>query len=541
MNLIEHIDKNIRITEEYIRDYLPKNSFFIRMPLCRNNIKMKDSLKLRDDETKELEYLFDAGLDFTYELTIRKEVMKKNIKYHFISLGFFVSFIISFFSISEGERFGEYILSKLQENSHFELVDVHLEEISLFTKIRNMIASIFQARNNENQNENDEHENGNQNVIHYTNINENDNNENENEDKNNKKTSPENICKDNFIEFKEKTLKMMKTIIKDIFNKKIKEIYEEIKFLVFVDYFFKEKNWYDTIINIILNSFDTHEMLIKKGQIIKIFIEESKYDKAIDILTEEIEKATENIEKGIKSEFYKKEYEKNKVKRLEHIIIRKNLEDIDYNASIEIVNQILSQDILNHQGKFNKSLFIKKEDKKNKQKVKNKENTKIKIQYVKIFYDANYPKDEKTIKPIKNIEDFNLKETFKIKFEHDLILQDIQMIYLQRNYPETANKLFNDFTTGIKDIIKEIYEACTNDISDKFSSFILAMAEKIYEKIKTYLEMEIFPNILINKRKTKKKKLNEEEQKVVNLINENSGQKAFDLMKLNNFKEFFNQ
>ena len=540
MNLIEHIDKNIKITEEYIRDYLPKNTFITYISLCKENIKMKESLQLRDDETKELEYLFDAGLDFTYKLTIRKPVLRKNKKYYFITLGFFVSFILVFFARNLAERFSEYLMSKLEENSHTELVDVH-EEQSLFAKIRNMITSLFQARNNENQNGNNEH--ANQNDIHNENINENDNdnNENENEDKNDKKKSPENISKDSFIVLKEKTLKIIKTKIKDIFNKKIKELYEEIKFLVFVDYFFKEKNWYDTIINILLNSFDTREMLLKKGEIIKLFNKETEYDKAIEMLTEEIEKAVENITKGIKSEFDKKGYEKNKVKRLEHIIIRKRLEDIDYNTSVEIVNQILSQDILNDKGKFNKSLFIKKEDKKNKQKEKNDESKKIKIQYVNIFYDAIYPKDKKTIKPIKNIEDFCLKETFKIKFEHDLILQDVQMLYLLKNYSKPDNKLFNDFTTGIKDIIKEVYEACTTDISDKFNSFILAICQKIYEKIKTYLEMEIFPNILINKRKTKKKKLNEEEQKVVNLINENSGQKAFDIMKLNNFKEFFNQ
>ena len=536
MNLIEHIDKNIRTTEEYIRDYLPKMELLSRVELCQENVKMKKCLNLRDDETKELEYLFDAGLDFTYELTIRRPVLKKNKKYYFISLGFFVSFFISLFSISEGLKFSAYLTEKLKENSHVEMVDVH-EERSLFTIIKNMVTSIFQARNNENQNENNGPEN--QNEIHNENIDEDDNNENG--DKNDKKKSPENISKDRFIELKEKTLKMMKTKIKDIFNKKIKEIYEEIKFLVFVDYFFKEKKWYDIIINIILNSFDTHEMLLKKGEIIRSFNKESEYDKAIAMLTEETEKAIENIKKGIKSEFDKKGYEINKVKRLEHIIIRKRLEDIDYETSVEIVNQILSQDILNAQGKFKKSLFINKEDKKNKTKEKNKEDKKVKIQYVNIFYDAIYPKEVKDIKPIKNIDDFTLKETFKIKFEHDLLLQDVQMLYLLRNYPEPDNKLFKDFSTGIKDIIKEVYEACTDDITDKFNSFILAICQKIYEKIKTYLEMEIFPNILINKRKTKKKKLNEEEQKVVDLINENSGQKTFDIMKLNNFKEFFNQ
>ena len=81
-NLIEHIDRNIEITEEYIR-YLPKNSFFSILELCKENIQMKICLKLEANEEKELEYLFDAGLDFTYEFKIIESGIKKGLAYFF--------------------------------------------------------------------------------------------------------------------------------------------------------------------------------------------------------------------------------------------------------------------------------------------------------------------------------------------------------------------------------------------------------------------------------------------------------------------------
>ena len=109
------------------------------------------------------------------------------------------------------------------------------------------------------------------------------------------------------------------------------------------------------------------------------------------------------------------------------------------------------------------------------------------------------------------------------------------MLYLERNYNDIEKRIFSDFTNGIKDIIKEIYELSIEDITDKFHSFNRTICQIIYEKVKTYLELEILPNILMAKNKMKKKKLNEEEQRVVNLINESSRQKAFDFMKYKNF------
>ena len=233
-NLIDHIDRNIRITEEYIRDYLPNNTYYNLIALWKENINMKKCLNLAEGEIKDLEYLYDAGLDFTYELKLKKHIVKKNWKYYFIYLGYFLSSIIGFFSEEDGENFSNYINRKLKENSNEEFVDIE-EEHSIFTKIKNMISSIFHANdnnNNINQEENQNNDVQNQNEIQNENLN--DNVEN--------KKSPENISKLCFIELKEKTLKIMKEKIIKIFNDKIKDIVPQIKFLIFIDYIFKEQN-----------------------------------------------------------------------------------------------------------------------------------------------------------------------------------------------------------------------------------------------------------------------------------------------------------
>ena len=111
------------------------------------------------------------------------------------------------------------------------------------------------------------------------------------------------------------------------------------------------------------------------------------------------------------------------------------------------------------------------------------------------------------------------------------------MLYYQRNYKDADKNLFIDFTLGIKDIIKEVYDLSMINMKDEFKSFITSICQTIYENVKTYLENEIFPNILMNKTKIKKKKLTTEEQKVVNLINQNSEEKVFDITKWKKFKE----
>ena len=193
-------------------------------------------------------------------------------------------------------------------------------------------------------------------------------------------------------------------------------------------------------------------------------------------------------------------------------------------------------------GNLKKICSKKKLIKKNKEKDKLKEEekkdeNKKRIQFVKIFYNSPYPKETKSI---KNIEDFSLSQ-FNLSFKHDLLLQDVNLLYIQRNYKNPVKKLFSDFTNGVKDMIIEIFNKSTEDITEKFDSFAHAICQKIYEKFKNYIELEILPNILINKDKAKKKKLNDEEQKIVNLINEGTDQKAFDIMKIKNFKKIFQE
>ena len=78
----------------------------------------------------------------------------------------------------------------------------------------------------------------------------------------------------------------------------------------------------------------------------------------------EAKKVLNNFIQEIKSDFYKKEYEPNKVKRFEHILIKKYSGNIDYKASLEITKQILSQNILNDKGDFTKDIFIINRNKK---------------------------------------------------------------------------------------------------------------------------------------------------------------------------------
>ena len=373
---------------------------------------------------------------------------------------------------------------------------------------------------------NDENENDininqqNQNEIR----NENNDNKNQNLDKKN----PENLSKIEFIELKDRTLKEMKGKIDELFNLKIEEIKEELKFLVFIDYYFNEKNWFNIIKNITVNNFNTYDKLLQKEKIIKLFNKEFQSEEAKKLLYVEIENILNNIIKEIKSEFNDEKYDNNKVKRLEHIFIRKKLGDLNYDIAKDIVNQILSQNIINNDGKFNIKLF--------KEINNNEKNKKPKGQNVKIFYEIPYPKE---ITYIKNIDEFKLKQNFEPNIEHDLILQDVQKLYFSKNYPNSELRLFKDFTNGIKALIIEIYEFSTEDISEKYESFISYLCEIIYKKVEDYLKKEIFPNVLILKSKNKKKKLNEEEQRVVNLINENSSKKTLDIMKSQNLKMLF--
>ena len=302
---------------------------------------------------------------------------------------------------------------------------------------------------------------------------------------NNEENSYQNMTIISSIDIKDKILEDIKTKLILLFNDKIKEIKEEIKFLLFVDYIFQEENWKNIILNIATNnSFNINEIFLQKNEIINMFNEIYLHELIIEKIIIEAEKVLNNFIQKIKSEFYKEKYEQNKIKRFEHILIKKCSGNIDYKTSLEITKQILSQNILNNKGNFTKDLFIINP---NKKEEKNKQ-----IQFVKIFYDSPYP-DE--INEIKNINEFKLKQNFE--FNKDLILQDVYMVYLLRNYRNPEQRLFSDFTNGIKDIIIDVFNKSIEDITDKYDNFFIEIYQILFGKIKTYLEKEIFPNILI--------------------------------------------
>ena len=302
---------------------------------------------------------------------------------------------------------------------------------------------------------------------------------------NNEENSYQNMTIISSIDIKDKILEDIKTKLILLFNDKIKEIKEEIKFLLFVDYIFQEENWKNIILNIATNnSFNINEIFLQKNEIINMFNEIYLHELIIEKIIIEAEKVLNNFIQKIKSEFYNEKYEPNKVKRFEHILLKKCSGNIDYKTSLEITKQILSQNILNNKGDFTKDLFIINP---NKKEEKNKQ-----IQFVKIFYDSPYP-DE--INEIKNINEFKLKQNFE--FNKDLILQDVYMVYLLRNYRNPEQRLFSDFTNGIKDIIIDVFNKSIEDITDKYDNFFIEIYQILFGKIKTYLEKEIFPNILI--------------------------------------------
>ena len=118
-NLILHIEKNIAVTEEYINDYLPNNTFYSKIALCKEYVKMKDSLNLKEDEVQDLDYLYDAGLEKTFVLIIKKPVTSRNWKFCLYYLLYGLVSIVSIFS-DDGEELNNYFSSKLKiiELSH---------------------------------------------------------------------------------------------------------------------------------------------------------------------------------------------------------------------------------------------------------------------------------------------------------------------------------------------------------------------------------------------------------------------------------------
>ena len=342
-------------------------------------------------------------------------------------------------------------------------------------------------------------------------------------------------------EFEKNTLDDLKNYIKDAFNQNKKEISEQIKFLLFIDYYYSQQNWKDIIINIINDNFEQNKKFKEKASLIKLCNNNNKesHQLAVESLKQIIKESIEQIIKTIKEKFESKEYNMKEIKKLEDIFIKDCSKDMNDKTASEIVTQILTQKIIDKQGYFNNKLF--KEEmltpygtdrsfkKKRSKKVKDL-NEQPKAQSIKIYYSTPYPKN---FNKIDNINKLSLSlENIEI---NDLILQDVQILYLLRNYKNPNELIKKDFTKKIIGILNRLYSLSLIDFNSISEKFFNSLIKKIEEIIGKYLDEEIYPNILTKKGNKKIIRLNQEEQKIYDLISQNSGKKAIDLLESRNF------
>ena len=521
--LIEIVEQNINIVQEYIDKYLPKNRKGWEAILevedkNINNLFEKDEQYQNDIK----DYLADAGLLHTFKFYIRKKVFRRNFKYWLFYIGFFIFFSVfttvkSLITRGLSKSIFNTIKDFFATFLDVDYVDVH-EQNSVFSVIRTKITSFMSIKEKKVKNE----------------INENNYKEIKNENLFDKKNL---LTKEELEVFEAKTLEEIKKYIKDIFKENKKIILEPTKFLLIIDSFYRQSNWRDIIINdIIIDYFNKNEKLKKKTQLIKLCNNKTKHKLVLDNLKEIIKESIINIINKIKEKFEVNDYNEKEIKRLEHIIIQICHGDI--NTASNIVTLILSQNIIDKNGIFNSDLFkdeITKIDrmdrdtndikKKKSKKLDKNINNEMKTQNVKIYYNTPYPQN---INNIKSIKHFSLPANIKVSIENDGILQDVQFLYLYKGYKDPTNLLMKDFSTKVRNLLINLYDLSFSDMNSTVETFFDKMTQKIYEIIETYLKEEIYPNILIQK--NQKIELNNEEQKIYDLISQNSGKKAIDLL-----------
>ena len=236
-NLIQLVEQNITVVQEYIDKYLPTNikGWEAVLEVEKENDLVK-SLRLSDEYKNDVkDYLGDAGLIYTFKFIIKKKVMKRNLLNFFLYLGFFIFF--SFLSmirplITKGSY--ESISKKIKVIlSKYLNLDYNEENNSIFSVIKSKIFSFFPKKGKNINKEN------NQNNIYVENkgvyV----------------KDEEKLLSMDELEKFEINTLEKIKKYIKDIFNENKKDIFEEIKFLLFIDYYFYQQNWNDIIKEII--------------------------------------------------------------------------------------------------------------------------------------------------------------------------------------------------------------------------------------------------------------------------------------------------
>ena len=231
-NLIEIVDQNISIVQEYIEKYLPKNKKGHEVVLEVESIDIKKSLDL--DEKYEIdinEYLIDSGLKFTFKFKIMRKIYRRGFKYWMMFLGFFILFsILAAFLPMIGKGAFEYVFNSIKEflskNKKDEYVDVH-ENNSLFSIIKSKISS----KKHKKEKEKNEIIQNNYNNVKEENI------ENE-KDK---------MTKEELGTFEKVTLEEIKNYIKETFDENEAAIIDQTKFLLLIDRFYKQPNWKEYI------------------------------------------------------------------------------------------------------------------------------------------------------------------------------------------------------------------------------------------------------------------------------------------------------
>ena len=526
-NLIKLVEQNINVVQEYIDKYLPTNVKGYEAELdVEQEEDMLKSLGLDDKYENDIkDYITDAGLIYTYKFIIRKKLIKRNLFYAFLFLGFFIFFTLLALVrplISRG--IFESMNKKIKEifNKYFDYGYVD-ENNSIFSVIRSKISSLFpkdeEKIKNAKKQKNIYIENKDGIVKYNENL----------------------LTIEELKEFEKNTLDDLKKYIKDVFNQNKKEISEQIKFLLFIDYYYSQQNWKDIIINIINDNFEQNEKFKEKASLIKLCNNNNKesHQLAVESLKQIIKESIEQIIKTIKEKFESKEYNMKEIKKLEDIFIKDCSKDMNDKTASEIVTQILTQKIIDKQGYFNNKLF--KEEmltpygtdrsfkKKRSKKVKDL-NEQPKAQSIKIYYSTPYPKN---FNKIDNINKLSLSlENIEI---NDLILQDVQILYLLRNYKNPNELIKKDLTKKIIGILNRLYSLSLIDFNSISEKFFNSLIKKIEEIIGKYLDEEIYPNILTKKGNKKIIRLNQEEQKIYDLISQNSGKKAIDLLESRNF------
>ena len=128
--------------------------------------------------------------------------------------------------------------------------------------------------------------------------------------------------------------------------------------------------------------------------------------------------------------------------------------------------------------------------------------------------------------------------SFEFVEAKDPILQDVLILYMMKNYESYNELIQKDFTQKIIDILNRLYNLSLLDFNKIAEKFFNEMSQKVEDIIEQYLNNEIFVNILTKKENKTIIKLNKEEQEVYELISQNSGKKAIDLLES---RDFFKQ